>query len=64
MGIELSIEEKAVLRALADAYNLYSYLKGKTKSETDEFYAGIHMAQSQIACRVARRVDPSVWNQN
>lgn len=59
----LSAQEKVVLGHLADAWNEWCKLPKATRREDDneEFCRAIHAAQSLVALRVARRVDPGVW---
>lgn len=47
--------------ALADAWNKFLALTGNRQDDVEEFRTAIHSAQSKIALRVARRVNPEVW---
>jgi len=55
--------EHEVLMALADAWNKFLALTGNRSDDVEEFRHAIHQAQSKIALRVARRVNPEVWTQ-
>lgn len=59
----LTPAERRVLKLLADAWNSFCGLPGKTEDDIDEFKRAIHRAQAGVAARVARRVDPTVWRQ-
>jgi hypothetical protein len=58
---QLSEAEKEVLRLLAEAWNVFISLEGKVDFDNTEFAYAIHKAQSLVAMRVARRVNPEVW---
>jgi hypothetical protein len=58
----LTPDERAVLAALADAWNRFIDLPLAHPDDRDEFRAAIHAAQNIVAYRVARRVDPDVWS--
>ena len=60
--MRLSETEKEVLRLLAEAWNKYLELNSNER-DNDSFSAAIHDAQYIIALRVARRVNPEVWQQ-
>jgi hypothetical protein len=55
-------DEHEVLMHLADAWNKFLSLTGNRTDDVDEFRHAIHEAQSKIALRVARRVNPEVWS--
>jgi hypothetical protein len=59
----LTDEETQILRLLGDAWSLYTTLDKRTHHDNSEFTNAIHDAQKLIALRVARRVNPTVWNQ-
>jgi hypothetical protein len=61
--VSLTSKEKAALDHLAQAWNEWIDLPGKSKSDDVEFMDSIHRAQAMIAMRVARRADPDVWHQ-
>lgn len=60
-GEGLTDTEKDVLNHLADAWNSFCSLDNRLEHDTDEFAKAIHSAQSKIAIRVARRVNPEIW---
>ncbi len=57
----LTTAEKRVLEMLAEAWNRYTELPGYCR-EVHEFADSIHRAQQIIALRVARRVNPEIWD--
>lgn len=57
----LTPEERKVVAALAEAWNLYVALPIQHRSDGDEFAGAIHRAQDIVGMRVARRADPDVW---
>ncbi len=61
--LEITVDknEHEVLMALADAWNKFLALTGNRSDDVEEFRTAIHAAQSKIALRVARRVNPEVW---
>jgi hypothetical protein len=59
----LTDEEKAILYKMGEVYNLFNKLDKVSTFDHTEFLDAIHKAQQLIALRVARRVDPEVWNQ-
>lgn len=58
----LTQDELDVLNHLADAWNKFTLLPSRSDSDNQEFMQAIHLAQSKVAIRVARRVDPNIWN--
>lgn len=58
----LTEEEKQVLALLAEAWNKFNSLDKKHPSDNPEFLDSIHRAQQIVSLRVARRVNPEVWN--
>jgi len=62
--LEISVDkdEHEVLMHLADAWNKFLSLTGNRTDDVEEFRHAIHEAQSKIALRVARRVNPEVWS--
>lgn len=59
----LTDQEKEVLSLLKDAWQKFSELGNHIHHDLTEFNYAIHLAQQKMALRVARRVDPEVWNQ-
>lgn len=59
----LTEQEKACGQLLAEAWNAFIALDARTTDDDTEFRHAIHAAQSLLALRVARRVDPHLWNQ-
>lgn len=51
----MNSQEKAVLYALADAWNKFLYLPVEHSDDIDEFRRIIHAAQEKILARPARR---------
>lgn len=62
-AIKLTTEEEAILKKLAEAWNLFTSLDKRSEADNQEYTYAIHKAQQLIALRVARRVNPEVWNQ-
>lgn len=60
---ELTYDEKRVLESLAVAWNDFLDLPDHGVNDKVEFARLINQAQAQIALRVARRADPTVWRQ-
>lgn len=58
---ELTQQESLVLTHLSDAWNCFAALSEGHPSDQEEFAKAIHAAESIIACRVAKRVDPDMW---
>lgn len=61
--MNLTFTEREILDHLANAWNAFTSLDKRSEHDSDEFHQAIHAAQQLIALRVARRVDPDVWNQ-
>lgn len=59
----LTPHEERVLELLAEAWNLFRRQPQHGTADVAEFTAAIHRAQSIVAVRVARRLDPKVWRQ-
>ena len=59
----LTTEERAILSALSDAWNIFCTLDKQSELDNIEFAQAIHAAQAKIALRVARRIDPTLWSQ-
>lgn len=59
----LTEQEKLVLEDLSSAWHRFVELKYHCDWDHQEFSNAIHAAQSIIATRVARRVDPDIWIQ-
>ena len=60
----LTDTERNILCSLADAWNSFCELPNRSESDDEEFCLAIHTAQAKIALRVARRIDPGIWNQH
>jgi hypothetical protein len=58
----LTEQEKVVLEATASVWNEYLKLEEVHPDERDEVKFAIHQIQHLVARRVARRVDPNIWN--
>lgn len=59
---QLSPKERKVLALLSEAWNEFLDINyGGFVDHKDRFLNAIHEAQSVIAVRVARRVDPEFW---
>ena len=61
--VGLTDEEKECLKHLTEAWNSFMLLGNKHPDDNQEFRPAIHEAQKTIATRVARRVNPDIWNQ-
>ena len=59
--MKLTDKEVVVLAHLADAWNEFCELEDTPERDIDVFMDCINTAQSRIALRVARRVDPDIW---
>lgn len=58
----LTQDEKQVLERLAEAWNAFLSLNDGRADSTDDFRRAVHAAQRVIAARVARRINPEIWN--
>lgn len=61
-----SDREKAVLRALGEAWGLFVEICRDEPSHQDdlrEFVEGIHRCQCVLSHRVAKRADPETWGE-
>lgn len=56
--------EIAVLNHLKEAWNEFLELEDGNHLDTLAFRDAIHVCQTTIALRVARRVDPKIWKQD
>lgn len=59
----VSEEELVILNKLSEAWTAFTKLTHRSDHDNKEFLDAIHRAQQLIALRVARRVNPDVWNQ-
>ncbi len=59
----LTPEEMAILHKLGEAWKMFLDLDKNPGHNKKEFLDAIHRTQQIIALRVARRVNPEVWNQ-
>jgi hypothetical protein len=56
-----TIQERIVVRLLAEAWNAFLALDRDHPDELIEMRSAIHRGQDLIAFRVARRADPDLW---
>jgi hypothetical protein len=59
----MTAPERRALELLATAWDAFVSLPDPHPCDASEFSAAIHQCQNLIAFRVARRVDPEIWNQ-
>lgn len=59
----LTDAEKEILYLLKEAWQKFTNLGDHISHDLVEYNHAIHLAQQKIAVRVARRVNPDVWNQ-
>lgn len=59
--VALTERERAIVNALADAWNLWCELPDVPAHVTAEFMHAIHEAQRHVAARVAYRAEPELW---
>jgi hypothetical protein len=58
----LTDDEKICLHYLVMAWNSFIAMDINYSDDVDEFRMAIHDLQKVVALRVARRVNPDVWN--
>lgn len=58
----LTKEEDDCMKCLSEAANKFMALSEYHQSDKHEFVTAIHAAQLLIAYRVAKRVNPEIWN--
>jgi hypothetical protein len=60
--VKLTEQERKVLSLTAELWNEYSKLSEVHPDEFSELKTLVHQVQYLLARRVARRVDPNMWN--
>ena len=62
-AIGLTQPEIETLNSLSDVWNKFIRLENAGFDDSREFRSAVNAAQAIIACRVAYRVNPEMWNQ-